>query len=82
MPKINGTGPMGQGPMTGRGMGPCGGGMNRRGRGCRQKFSFARFGRLFSSSKNQLQVLEDEEKILLEELEAIRTEKEALKDLK
>ena len=25
MPKFNGTGPMGQGPRTGRGMGPCGG---------------------------------------------------------
>ena len=25
MPRFDGTGPMGQGPMTGRGMGPCGG---------------------------------------------------------
>jgi hypothetical protein len=24
MPRINGTGPMGMGPMTGRGFGPCG----------------------------------------------------------
>ncbi|HOR57784.1 MAG TPA: DUF5320 family protein, partial [bacterium] len=27
MPRQDGTGPTGQGPMTGRGMGPCGGGM-------------------------------------------------------
>ena len=36
MPRFNGTGPAGMGPMTGRGLGPCGGGMRRgagRGRG-------------------------------------------------
>ncbi len=27
MPRFDRTGPQGQGPMTGRGMGPCGGGM-------------------------------------------------------
>jgi len=32
MPGQNGTGPLGQGPMTGRGLGPCGAGMGR-GRG-------------------------------------------------
>ena len=29
MPRQNGTGPLGHGAMTGRGMGPCGGGMRR-----------------------------------------------------
>ncbi|MBN1942659.1 MAG: DUF5320 domain-containing protein [Phycisphaerae bacterium] len=34
MPGFDGTGPMGQGPMTGRGLGPCGRGMAfRRGGG-------------------------------------------------
>ncbi len=36
MPRRNGTGPRGMGPMTGRGMGPCGGGYSSglgRGRG-------------------------------------------------
>ncbi|KKU14503.1 MAG: hypothetical protein UX22_C0022G0003 [Candidatus Jorgensenbacteria bacterium GW2011_GWA2_45_9] len=64
---------MGQGPMTGRGMGPCGGGM-RRGWGC--------WGcglRRFISPKNELAALEDEEKMLEEELAAIREEKAALK---
>ena len=58
---MDGTGPMGQGPMTGRGMGPCGGGM-RRGWGC--------WGcglRRFISPKNELAALEDEEKMLEEE---------------
>jgi len=38
MPRFDGTGPMGQGPMTGRGLGPCGQGQ-KRGRG----FGFRRF---------------------------------------
>ena len=36
MPRFDGTGPAGMGPMTGRGLGPCGAGMKRgfgRGRG-------------------------------------------------
>ena len=78
MPKSNGTGPMSQGAMTGKGLGPCGGGM-RRGWGCRDAFGF---GRLFRSSKNQDQALEDEEKMLEEELKAVRKEKELLKSQK
>ncbi|MCK4554360.1 DUF5320 domain-containing protein [Candidatus Parcubacteria bacterium] len=31
MPQQNGTGPAGQGPLTGRGMGPCGDGKPRAG---------------------------------------------------
>jgi hypothetical protein len=76
MPKLDGTGPMGQGQMTGRGLGPCGGGM-RRGWGCRGGgFGFRRF----ISPKNELAALENEEKMLEEELAAIREEKAALKD--
>lgn len=33
MPRLDGTGPMGMGPMTGRGLGPCGYGIRGRGRG-------------------------------------------------
>ena len=33
MPRFNGTGPMGQGPGTGWGLGPCGSGMRRGGSG-------------------------------------------------
>jgi len=39
MPAFDGTGPQGQGPMTGWGMGPCG-----RGRGAGRRFGFG-FGR-------------------------------------
>jgi hypothetical protein len=76
MPRLDGTGPMGQGPRTGRGLGPCGGGM-RRGWGCwGGGFGFRRF----ISPKNELAALEDEEKMLEEELSAIREEKTALKN--
>ncbi len=63
MPRFDGQGPQGYGPMTGRGMGPCGF------RGC---------GRSFRSPINQRQLLEEEEKMLKEELEIIKREKEAL----
>jgi len=76
MPKFDGTGPNGQGPMTGRGFGPCGGnmgqGFGRRG-GC--GFGF----RNFFSNKNELAALEEEEKILEEELAAIKEMKTLLK---
>ncbi|MFH0857077.1 MAG: DUF5320 domain-containing protein [bacterium] len=70
MPRQNGTGHMGQGPGTGRGLGICGAGM-RNGYGyggCRR----------FISPKNELSALEEEEKILEKELEIIREEKAAL----
>ncbi len=78
MPRLDQTGPMGQGPMTGRGIGPCGGGLGR-GRGL--GFGARGFGfRRFISPKNELISLEEKEKILEEELAAIREEKKALKD--
>lgn len=75
MPRYDGTGPMGCGPMTGRGVGPCGYGLKRNwGRGA--EFGFRRF----NAPQNQLSALEEEEKILKEELEAIKQEKASLKD--
>jgi len=58
MPQLDKTGPMGEGPGTGRGFGPCGAGM-RRGWGC---YLFGR--RRFISPKNELAALEEEEKAL------------------
>lgn len=75
MPRFDGTGPAGQGQMTGRGLGPCGVGSGRgyfMGRGC--------FGcRRFVSPKNELIALEEEEAILKEELEDIKQEIAELK---
>ena len=76
MPKLDGTGPMGQGPRTGRGLGSCGGGM---GQGCGCMFGRGFGFRRFFSPKNQLIDLEDQERMLEEELEAIREEKTALR---
>lgn len=74
MPKLDGTGPMGQGAGTGRGMGYCAGGMKMGVgfRGC----GFGR--RRFISPKNELSALEEEEKMLEEELATIKEEKAAL----
>ena len=84
MPGFDGTGPQGQGPLTGRGMGPCPGqqasprgrfGLRRgsgRGRGrfgCPWSFGF---GRSTIS-------LEEEEKALKTELEEVRKERESQK---
>lgn len=77
MPRFDGAGPMGQGPRTGRGLGPCGGGM-RGGWSCRGSYGYG--FRRFISPKNELIALEEEEKMLGEELAAIREEKDALKD--
>lgn len=76
MPKLNGTGPAGQGAGTGRGLGHCGSGVRRSWGCCGYGYGFRRF----ISPKNELAVLEDEEKMLQEELAAIRDEKAALKD--
>ncbi|NMB92050.1 MAG: DUF5320 domain-containing protein [Parcubacteria group bacterium] len=68
MPRFDGTGPMGLGPRTGRGLGPCG-----RGYGYRR----------FASPKNEAAALEDEIHTLEEELKALKEEKAALdKELK
>ena len=95
MPGYDGTGPEGRGPMTGRGMGPCGRGFGRgfgrgRGRG---------FGRWFGLSmpafaetayeptkEEQAQMLAEEAKAIEEEQKALKEEleyiKKKLKELK
>jgi len=64
MPRFDGTGPMGQGPGTGWGMGPCGRGMARR----------------FYTKKEEKEMLEEEAQFLEEELKAIKEKLEELKD--
>lgn len=75
MPRLDGTGPQGQGPLTGRGFGSCGAGL-RRGYGYGRGWGRQRF----ISPKNELSALEQEEKALQEEIKAIQEEKRALKD--
>ncbi len=81
MPRFDETGPMGQGPMTGRGLGPCG-------RGIGFKRGFGRgLGRGFGWGFQPAQFSEaDEKKILEQELKNIETEKaeiqKRLKELK
>ena len=70
MPNFDGTGPQGLGPMTGRGLGPCGGGMRR---GFGRGFGFRRvFTTPVTLSK------EEEKKILEAELKDIEAEEEAI----
>lgn len=76
MPFLDGTGPLGQGPMTGRGMGWC-----RQGRrGARFGYGWRRFGgwgwrfparpaRL--SKEEELQILKEEVQALKEDLQEI-----------
>jgi hypothetical protein len=68
MPNFDGTGPRGQGPLTGRGLGPC---------GYRGRMSFGGgygYGRRFISPKNELAALEDDKEALKKELEEINNE--------
>ena len=73
MPGQDRTGPLGQGPLTGRGLGPCGRGFGRgRGRG---------FGRgvVVVTEANEKKILQEE----LQEIEAEKTDLEKrLKELK
>lgn len=88
MPRMDGTGPEGRGAMTGRGLGPCGGGnavrgggLGRRGRGnrplCGRGYGRG-FGRGFGmnevSAENRKQRLEEHKALLQEELNAINQE--------
>ena len=81
MPALDKTGPQGQGPMTGRGLGPCGQGLKRglgRGRG------FGRgLGRYFGwnapqTTEDRKKDLTEYKKALEEELEDIKKEEEDL----
>ena len=77
MPRRDGTGPMGQGSMTGRGMGLCGGGFRRGmgfGRGQGQ-------GRRCTNKDEQV-ALEEEVGILEQELTEAREELSSIKNQK
>ena len=85
MPKLDQTGPRGQGPMTGRGMGPCGGGARGRrgmgyGMGCGCGYGYGRYmGRNYLTKNEEVEDLPDEAKYLEKDLKAV---KERIAELK
>jgi len=75
MPKLDGTGPMGQGPRTGRGMGNCAGGRGMgwgRGYGCGCGGGWG--GRMFYTKDERDEMLKDREAMLENELKAVKEE--------
>ena len=91
MPRYDGTGPLGSGPGTGWGLGPCGGGMGwRRGGGRGRGFGWRRFWGYGPyqpyqpqiTKKEEKEILEDEVTDLEEELKAIRARLSELKGQK
>ncbi len=76
MPRFDSTGPLGQGPRTGRGLGPCGGGYGY-GMGYGRGLGYGY--RRFASPRNEASALESDIQELEEELKVLKEEKEALK---
>jgi len=88
MPRFNGTGPMGYGPGTGWGMGPCGGGQayGRRGVGRGRGLGWRRFWGYYPAptptKKEGTEMLSEEAGLLEEELKAIKSRLAQLKGQK
>ncbi len=84
MPFGDGTGPLGQGPMTGWGRGPCGRGLARGWRGSWRGRGFGsgwRWPWLSGRTKeDEKAALDEEEKILEEELAQVRAAKKDLEN--
>lgn len=82
MPRLNGTGPLGQGPRTGRGMGRCGGGNSNRffmgGRGCWRMDSL--YSRPTITAKEEKEILSEEINILEKELKDMKTRLSEIKN--
>ncbi len=73
MPKLDKTGPLGYGPLTGWGLGPCGQGL-----GLKRGYGYGRgFGRPWTRSE-MLKALKGEKEILKEELTEIDEEIKSL----
>ena len=77
MPRYNGTGPLGQGPGTGWGMGPCGAGIGWRkgfgqGYGRRNSWGCRAPYQPQMTEKEEKEILEEEAEILEDELKSIK----------
>ena len=80
---MNGTGPLGYGPGTGWGLGPCGAGMAQQ-RGFNQGLNRGRFGgyglnQPKITKKQEIDVLTDEAEVLENELKAVKEQIAKLK---
>lgn len=71
MPGRNGTGPVGQGPLTGRGMGPCGG-VNAGGCGWGMGFGRRRGGFFSGFSSGDPLATKTQEELLKEQKELLQ----------
>jgi len=76
MPGLDGTGPMGYGPLTGRGFGPCGRGFAFR-RGFRREFGW-RYWQRFPVTEPITLTKEEQKKILEAELKEIEAERQEI----
>ena len=83
MPNRDGLGPQAQGPMTGRGFGPCGNGRGS-GRGAGFRNGLCRAFRIFASpTKSQVKEdLDQYKKNLEDELEKVNAEQKRLEEEK
>ncbi len=86
MPRQNGTGPMGYGPGTGWGMGPCGGGMGYGRRSGGRGLGWRRFWGYYPApnmtKKEETDILSEEAQILEEELKAVKSRLDEIKNQK
>ena len=88
MPRFDGTGPLGYGPGTGWGLGPCGGGMayGRRGLGRGRGFGWRRFRGYYpaypTSKEEEREILSEEAGLLEQELKDIKSRLSQLKGQK
>ena len=88
MPRLNKTGPLGRGPGTGRGFGPCSGGTvyGRGGAGAGRGLGWRRFWGYYPaptpSKKEETEMLSEETEILEEELKVIKSRLTELKGQK
>ncbi|MFO7710905.1 MAG: DUF5320 domain-containing protein [Candidatus Woesearchaeota archaeon] len=78
MPAGDRTGPLGDGPLTGRGLGPCGGRRAFRGRGLGRGFRRGLFGRRQISNSDEKELIDEELQELEKEREYLKKRKEEL----
>ena len=80
MPRFDQSGPLGQGPMTGRGLGPCGGGLGF-GRGYGRGFGWRRWG-YYPPAREEKEMIQEEMSVLKEQIKILEDRFKELKNKK